>query len=113
MAMRPPTLKSQMDDDEEKQERIWQQYEKIRDFNQDIQKTIAKILKMCSNTFQKEYLLLYKLTKWKPKELWEWFEKRYTLQNFAFKWNALSKLHAIQHSKCRNITYYMSQIKDE
>ncbi len=38
--------------------------------------------------------------------------KRYTLQNFASKWTALGKLHAIHHSECKNITDYMSQIKD-
>ena len=49
-AMRPPTLKPQTDDDEERQERIWQRSEKIRDFDQDVQKATAKISKMCSST---------------------------------------------------------------
>ena len=67
---------------------------------------------MYSSTVQKEFFSLHKSTKWKPKKLWEWLEKHYTLQNFASKLNTLGKLHVIQHSKCRNITDYMSQIKD-
>ena len=31
---------------------------------------------------------------------------------FALKWTAFGKLHGIQYSKCKNITNYMSQIKD-
>ena len=111
-AMRPPELKSRTDDDEDRQERIWQRSEKIRDFDQDVQRATAKISKMCSSTVQKEFLSLHKSTEWKPKDLWEWLEKRYTLQNFASKWTALGKLHGIQHSECKNITDYMSQIKD-
>ena len=52
-----------MDDDEERQERIWQWSKKIWDFDQDVQKAIAKILKMCLNIVQKEYLSLHKSTK--------------------------------------------------
>ena len=85
MAMRLSTLKSQTDDNEEKQERIWKWLEKIRDFDHNVQKTIAKILKMCLSIVQKKFLLLHKLIEWKPKELWEWLEKRYTLQNVASK----------------------------
>ena len=70
------------------QERIWQRSEKIRDFDQDVQKATAKISKICSNTVQKEFLSLQKSTEWKPKELWEWLEERYTLQSFASKWEA-------------------------
>lgn len=51
-------------------------------------------------------------TKWKPKKHWKWLAKYYTLQNFALKQTALGKLHGIQNSKCKNITNYISQIKD-
>ncbi len=51
-------------------------------------------------------------TEWNPKEPWDWLKKRYTLQNFASKWNALDKLHAIQHKECKNVAEYMSRIKD-
>ncbi len=61
-AMRPPELKSHLDDDEDRKEQIWQRSEKIRDFDQDIQKATAKISKMCSSTIQKEFLSLYKST---------------------------------------------------
>lgn len=47
-----------------------------------------------------------------PKELCDWLKKRYTLQNFAQNWNALDRLHAIRHSECKNVTAYMSRIKD-
>lgn len=47
-----------------------------------------------------------------PKELWDWLKKRYTLQNFASNWNALDRLHAIRHCECKNVTEYMSRIKD-
>ncbi len=42
-AIRPPELKSKADDDEDRQERIWQRSEKIRDFDQNVQKATAKI----------------------------------------------------------------------
>ena len=61
--MRPPTLKPQTDNDEERQEQIWQRSEKIKDFDQDVQNATAKISKMCSSTIQKEFLLLHKSTK--------------------------------------------------
>ena len=61
-AMRPLELKFHSDNDEDRQERIWQQSEKIRDFAQDIQKAMAKILKMCSSTVQKKFLSLHKST---------------------------------------------------
>ncbi len=99
-------------DYEDRQERIWQRSEKIRDFDQDIQKATAKISKICSSTVLKEFLSFHKLTEWKPKDLWEWLKKRYTLQNFALKLNALDKLHAIYHFGCQNINDYISQIKD-
>ncbi len=111
-AIRPPELKSKADDDEDRQEWICQRSEKIRDFDQDVQKATAKILKMCSSTVQKEFLSFHKSTEWKPKDLWKWLEIRYTVQNFDSKWTTLGKLHAIQHSDCKNITNYMSQIKD-
>ncbi len=52
------------------------------------------------------------LTKWDSKELWDWLKKRYIIQNFISKWSALDKLHAIGHSECKNITEYISRIKD-
>ena len=51
-------------------------------------------------------------TKWDPKELWDGLKKRFILQNFALKCRVLYKLHAIWHSECKNITKYMSRIKD-
>ncbi len=67
---------------------------------------------MCFNTVQKEFLAGKNSTKWDPKELWDWLKKCYTLQNFVSKWSALDKLHAIRHNECKNVTEYMSGIKD-
>lgn len=63
MAIRPPKLKSKMDNNKERQERIWQRPEKIQNFDQDVQKATAKILKICLSTVQKKILLLHKSTK--------------------------------------------------
>ena len=111
-ARRPPVLKEKPDDDEDRKERIYQRWEKIQDFDLNVIKTTAKISRMCSDTVQKEFLAVKNSTEWDPKELWDWLKKRYTLQNFASKWSALDKLHAIRHSECKNVTEYMSRIKD-
>ncbi len=68
-AIRSPELKSKDDDDEDRQQQIGQQFEKIRDFDQEIQKATAKISKMCSSTVQKKFLSFHKSTEWKPKDL--------------------------------------------
>lgn len=60
--MRPPELKSLADDEEDRQERIWQRSEKIRDFDQGVQKATAKVSKMCSSTVQKEFVSFHKST---------------------------------------------------
>lgn len=51
-------------------------------------------------------------TEWNPKNLWDWLKKQYILQNFASRWSALDKLYTIRHSECKNISKYMSWIKD-
>ena len=111
-ARRPPELKETSDDDEDRKERIYQRWEKIRDFDLDVRKTAAKISRMCTDTVQKEFLAVKTSVEWDPKELWDWLKRRYTLQNFASKWSALDKLHGIRHSECKNVTEYMSRIKD-
>ncbi|MCJ1347562.1 hypothetical protein MMC31_005787 [Peltigera leucophlebia] len=111
-ARRPPELKETSDDDEDRKERIYQRWKEIRDFDLDLRKTTAKISRMCTDTVQKEFLAVKTSTKWDPKELWDRLKKRYTLQNFALKWNALDKLHAIRHSECENVSENMSRIKD-
>ncbi len=60
--MQQPELKPRTDDDEDGPEPIWQKSEKIRDFDQDIQKATAKISKMYSSTVQKEFLSFHKST---------------------------------------------------
>ncbi len=111
-ARRPKELKETSDDDEHKKERIYQRWEKIQDFDLDVRKTAAKISRICTDIVQKEFLTVKTSTEWNPKELWDWLKKRYTLQKFASKWNGLHKLHAIRHSEFKNVTEYISRIKD-
>ncbi len=49
-------LKETKDDDGDRKERIYQRWEKIRNFNLDVRKTAAKISRMCTDTVQKEFL---------------------------------------------------------
>ena len=67
---------------------------------------------MCTNIVQKEFLTVKSLVEWDPKELWDWLKRRYTLQNFTSKWSLLDKLYEIQHSEYKNVTEYISHIKD-
>ncbi len=111
-ARRLPELKETSDDDEDRKERIYLLWDKIQDFDLGVRKTAAKISRICTEIVQKEFLAVKTSTEWNPKELWDWLKKRYTLQNFASKWNALDKLYAIRHSECKNIAEYISHIKD-
>ena len=111
-ARKLPELIEKSDNSKERKERIYQRWKEIRDFDLDVLKTSAKISRMCTDTVQKEFLAVKNSTEWNPKDLWDWLKKRYTLQNFASKWNALDKLHAIRHSECKNVSEYMSRIKD-
>ncbi len=78
-ARRPPELKETSDDDEDRKERIYLRWEKIRDFDLDVRKTAAKISRMCTDMVQKESLAVKTSTEWNPKELWDWLKKRYIL----------------------------------
>lgn len=111
-ARRPPELKETSDDDDDRKERIYQRWQLIQNFDQNLRKTATKVSKMCTNTVQKEFLAIKPSNEWDPKELWDWLKQRYTIQGFASKWNALEKLHAIRHSQCKNVTEYMSRIID-
>ena len=53
---RLPELHETKDDDEDRKERIYQRWEKIQDFVLGVQKTAAKISRMCADTVQKEFL---------------------------------------------------------
>ncbi len=55
-ARRPLELKEIKNNDEDRKERIYQRWEKIRDFDLDVQKTAAKISRMCTDKVQKEFL---------------------------------------------------------
>ncbi len=84
-------------------EKIYARDEKIREFQDNARKTVVKIRKMCTDTVQKEFLSVKASKEWIPKDLWERLKIRYTLQNWASKWNVLGKLHEIQHEYCKNI----------
>lgn len=112
-ARRPPELKATPgDDDEDRKERIYQCWQLIQDFEQDLRQTTSKISRMCTDTVQKEFLAIKPSNEWEPKELWDWLKKRYTSQSFASKWNALEKLHTIRQSECKSVAEYMSRIKE-
>ncbi len=49
-ARRPSELKKTSDDDEDRKERVYLWWEKIRDFDLDVRKTAAKISRMCTDT---------------------------------------------------------------
>ena len=55
-AIPPPTLVATTNDDEERAERIYQRSLKIKYFNDDSRRTVAKIGRMCTETVQKEFL---------------------------------------------------------
>ena len=68
--------------------------------------------RICTNIVQKEFLAVKASNEWDPRELWDWLTRYYTLQNFKSKWNALDKLHGIWQSECKNVSKYISHIKD-
>ena len=111
-ARRPTEFKDTKDDDEDRKECIYQRWGKIRDFDQDVQKIAAKISRICADTVQKEFLAVKTSTEWDPKKLGDWLKRRYTLQNFASKLNALEKLHGIRRSDLKNVSKYMSRMKE-
>ena len=49
-AIPPPTLVTTTNDDEERAKRIYQRSLKIKDFNDDSRRTVAKIGRMCTET---------------------------------------------------------------
>ncbi len=111
-ARRLPELKEIKDDDEDRKERIYQQWEKIRDFDLDVQKTAVGISRMCNDKVLKEFLVVKTSTEWDPKEIWDRLKRGYILQNFASKWSELDKFYEIRQSECKNVSKYMSCIKD-
>lgn len=108
----PPTLLPKNDDNEERTERIYQRTLRIKDHNDDVRRTVAKIGRMCTETVQKEFLALKSLTAWNPKDLWDHLQTRYTLQNWASKWNTLGRLHSIHKRDCKNVAEFISKIRD-
>ena len=111
-AIPPPPLMPKGDNSEDRMERIYARDEKICEFQDNARKAIAKIGKMCTETVQKEFLSVKVSREWTPKELWDHLKTRYTLQNWASKWNTLGKLHEIRHGDCKNIQEFMTKIRD-
>ena len=111
-AIAPPPLMPKGDDSEDRMEKIYAREEKICEFEDNARKAIAKIGKMCTETVQKEFLSVKASRYWTPKDLWDHLKTRYTLQNWASKWNTLGKLHEIRHSDCKNIQEFMTKIRD-
>ena len=89
-----PLLKRKEDDSEDRMEKIFAREGKICEFEDNAQKAVAKI-GMFTDTVQKGFHLVKASKKWTLKDLWKHLKTRYTLQNWAFKWNTLGKLHEI------------------
>ena len=85
MAVAPPPFETKRDGSEDQIEEICAREEKIIKFQDNARKTIAKIGKMCTDTVQKEFLLVKASSKWTLKDLWNHLKTRYTLQNWASK----------------------------
>lgn len=68
-ARRTLELKENLFNDDDKKEHIYQWQEKIQDFNLNILKTAANILRMYSNIIQKEFLAVKNSTEQNPKDL--------------------------------------------
>ena len=68
-ARRPLELQETEDNNEDRKERIYQRWEKIRNFDLDARKTAAKISRMCTNTVQKKFLAVKSSVELDLKEL--------------------------------------------
>ena len=88
-------LKADRDDSEDQMEKIFVREKKICEFQDNARKAVAKIGKMYTDIVQKEFLFVKASREWTSKELWSHLKTRYTLQNWASKWNTLGKLHEI------------------
>ncbi len=53
---RPTELKEKLEHNKDRNERIYQRWKKIQDFDLNVLKTAAKISRMCSDTAKKEFL---------------------------------------------------------
>ncbi len=109
-AVAPLPLKTKEDDSENKMEKIIAREEKICEFEDNTRKAVTKIRKMCTDKVQKESLSVKASKEWTPKDLWKNLKTRYTLQNWACKWNTLEKLQEMRHSDCKNIQEFMTKI---
>lgn len=67
---------------------------------------------MCTDIVQKKIFSVKTLRDWTAKDLWSYFKIRYTLQNWASKWNTFSKLHEIRYGDFQNIQNLMTKIRD-
>lgn len=111
-AIPPPVLQPKPDDNEERTERIYQRFLKVKEFSDDARRAVAKICQMCTETVQNEILALRSLTTWTPYDLWDHLKARYTSQSWASKWNTLVKLHSIHQRDCANVAEFISKIRD-
>lgn len=90
---RPPKLKETENNDENKKKCIFQRWEKIWDFDIDIQTTAAKILEMYTHIILKEFFAVKTSNEWDQKEFLDRLKRCYTLRNSASKWSTNDKLH--------------------
>lgn len=81
LAVAPPALIAKTNNTEERSETVYQRSLKIKDFTDNARRTMAKIGRMCTETVQKEFLSQKDFASWTLKVLWDYLQKRYTLQN--------------------------------
>ena len=84
--------------------------DKIKLYGQKERQTTAKIQMMCSDTIAKDFLAVKK--DWKPEALWKHLKSRYTLQNWASKWNVIKQLLETTHKEKQSVADYTSRIRE-
>ena len=111
-ATKPPVLLAKADDSPERQEIIYQRQEKIEDFEDTERRAVAKIAMMCSEVIQKDFLSQKKAQDWSPQGLWDHLRDRYTIVNWASKWNAIKRLLTAHQRDHKNVAEFTSTIRD-
>ncbi len=48
-------------------------------------------------------------TDWSAQDFWEWWKKRYTLQNTASKWATITSIDELTYAMCKNMAEYRSK----
>lgn len=110
-AVSPPFFKAKKDNSEDWIEKIFDQDKKIKEFQDNRCKEVAKIGKMCIDTIPKKFLSLKASREWSSKKQWIHLKTQYKLLNYTFKLNTPGKLHDHWNGNWKNIQEFMSKIR--